>query len=217
MSTRGAIARGDATKWTGVYHHGDSYPTTLGRTLWALYHGHFRGDQDAMMNHLIDDHPAGWSTIVDRDFGLPVQRKPDMSTEVCLICGGANWEHYQQNYRHPELNVLGLPTPPEDAMVLGHRPKAVTLNNPQCYCHGRGSEPDLVVTQANASAMGVEYAYVFAPDRHGFLMLSSYSANGVKMIGMFGLGDPKATWRVRTRVDFAVDSSAKLLYQRGRN
>jgi hypothetical protein len=71
MSTRGAIARLVADGWEGRYHHQDSNPRQLGRTLWALYHGHFAADSAAMTALLLDAHPAGWSTIVDADFRQP--------------------------------------------------------------------------------------------------------------------------------------------------
>lgn len=72
MSTRSCIARvtGEG-KFTGVYHHWDSYPTALGATLYHLYHNHFHGDLEAMLAYLIDAHPAGWSTINDADFTQP--------------------------------------------------------------------------------------------------------------------------------------------------
>jgi hypothetical protein len=72
MSTRGCIARstGEGT-FKGVYHHWDGYPAALGATLWELYHGHFKQDLDAMLAFLIEEHPAGWSTINDADFKLP--------------------------------------------------------------------------------------------------------------------------------------------------
>jgi hypothetical protein len=73
MSTRGFIAREkDATAGTfeGRYHHWDSYPTGLGKTLWDLYHGHFDRDAQAMQKFLLDEH-TGWSTINGADFSLP--------------------------------------------------------------------------------------------------------------------------------------------------
>lgn len=73
MSTRGAIARLTGTlppRFRGRYHHWDSYPTGLGRMLWHLYHGHFQQDLNAMLRLLLDEHPAGWNTIVGKDFNL---------------------------------------------------------------------------------------------------------------------------------------------------
>lgn len=71
MSTRGAIARLThvlPAKWAGRYHHWDSYPSGLGATLWNLYHGHFNRDLNQMLKVLIDDHPAGWSSLNASDF-----------------------------------------------------------------------------------------------------------------------------------------------------
>lgn len=73
MLTRGVIARLTGTlppRFRGRYHHWDSYPSGLGKTLWALYHGYFDRDLNTMLGVLIDGHPAGWSTIVGRDFNL---------------------------------------------------------------------------------------------------------------------------------------------------
>ncbi len=72
MSTRSCIARltGPNT-FKGVYHHWDGYPAALGATLWRLYHGVFGRDLARMLSVLIDDHPAGWSTINNADFTLP--------------------------------------------------------------------------------------------------------------------------------------------------
>ena len=71
MSTRAAIARltcVSPVKWAGRYHHWDGYPSGLGTTLWKLYHGHFNCDLDAMLKVLLDDHPAGWSSLHAADF-----------------------------------------------------------------------------------------------------------------------------------------------------
>ena len=69
MSTRGAIATISKPEgFKGVYHHWDSYPTGLGATLYRLYNGHFQKDLPAMLKALINDHPAGWSTINDKDW-----------------------------------------------------------------------------------------------------------------------------------------------------
>lgn len=75
MSTRGCIARRTNTKagpgFKGRYHHWDGYPSGLGKTLFKLYNGHFKKDLKAMLKYLIDDHPAGWSTINGADFTKP--------------------------------------------------------------------------------------------------------------------------------------------------
>jgi hypothetical protein len=56
----------------GTYHHWDGYPTALGRTLWELYHDHFDRDLESMLQFLIEEHPAGWSSINNADFSKPV-------------------------------------------------------------------------------------------------------------------------------------------------
>ena len=67
MSTRSVIARPTETGFLGRYHHWDGYPAGLGATLYENYRGHFQRDLDAMCRFLLDDHPAGFSTIVGRD------------------------------------------------------------------------------------------------------------------------------------------------------
>lgn len=71
MGTRGAIARLTDEGFSGRYHHWDSYPTGLGKTLWDAWHVYFQADTDAMLTYLIDQHPAGWSSINASDFSLP--------------------------------------------------------------------------------------------------------------------------------------------------
>ena len=80
MSTRGAIGRitskeGEPITFSCRYHHWDSNPESLGQTLFKLFKGHFKRDINAMLKMLIDDHPAGWSTINDADFALPAGYK----------------------------------------------------------------------------------------------------------------------------------------------
>ena len=70
LGTRGCIARLTDNGFKGRYHHWDSYPSGLGKTLWNLFHGHFKEDLNAMLETLIDKHKAGWSTINGKDFNL---------------------------------------------------------------------------------------------------------------------------------------------------
>ena len=63
MSTRSVIARKDGLTFKGVYHHWDGYPSGLGATLFGLRNGQYKGDTQAMLKALIDEHPAGWSTL----------------------------------------------------------------------------------------------------------------------------------------------------------
>lgn len=71
MGTRGCIVRITEKGFEGRYHHWDSYPSGLGETLWKLYHGYFNGDLAKMLDVLIKQHKAGWSTINGKDFNLP--------------------------------------------------------------------------------------------------------------------------------------------------
>lgn len=161
MSTRSTIARkvsnGKAYKFRGVYHHWDGYPGALGATLHELYNGHFGKDLEAMLKYLIDDHPAGWSSINNADFT-----------------------------QEPGFEERGFKT-----------------KGPQCYCHGGRKEKGWEVTESNASGSGCEYGYVLYRDRSGapcMDVLSSHCADGSKMIGMFGMGDDKATWALLATV-----------------
>lgn len=151
MSTRAVIARKTETGFQGVYHHWDGYPSGLGKTLFALRNGHFHKDTGEMLKVLIDQHPAGWSTINGTDW----TKKP-----------GYHERRFKDSDKVPA---------------------------PQCYCHGDRKEKGSVITQANASDCGCEYAYVFDGDT--MLIQSSYCPSGEKMIGMFGCGDPAATWQ----------------------
>jgi len=72
MSTRSCIARSTGEgRFKGVYHHWDGYPPSLGATLFRIYRQHFQQDLESMLTFLIEQHPAGWSTINNADFTLP--------------------------------------------------------------------------------------------------------------------------------------------------
>ena len=70
MGTRACIAETHEGSWRGRYHHWDGYPTALGKTLWDVYHGHFGRNITTMLQFLIHDHPAGWSTINGADWNM---------------------------------------------------------------------------------------------------------------------------------------------------
>jgi hypothetical protein len=145
MSTRGAIARPDGDGFKGVYHHWDSYPSGLGNTLFKLARVQYRGDEEAMLKALIDDHPAGWSDL-----------------------NGCNVERPEGSFG--------------------------PISGGECYCHGR-NDPAQEINEKNASACGVEYVYVIDIQTGNMTILSSYNPSGSKMIGMFGSGNPDATWK----------------------
>jgi len=216
MSTRGAIARLNGNGgFKGVYNHFDSYPEGLGRTLFKIYREVFNKDLKAMTKFLIDDHPAGWSTINGCDFSLPAGYRmwPNNNTP-CKACGKENWRHYRQYYK--EMNEE-LP-PPEswskenEVLVLGHGfvcPEKPPTP-PQCYCHGERHEEAWEITEKNASSSGIEWVYAFNEEKNEMHILASYydpngKFAGKKMIGMFGFGDPNAVWKTVVVVDLNGD------------
>ena len=89
MSTRGSVARltnkpGKEIKFAGVYLHWDNYPSATGATLFKLRNGFFKGDTEKMLKLLIDEHPAGWSTINDADFNIEhgyIENRPSTLNE----------------------------------------------------------------------------------------------------------------------------------------
>lgn len=168
MATRGAIVRRAGDGFAGVYHHWDSYPEGLGKTLWHLYRGRFQRDLDAMLRFLIEEHPAGWSSIVDADFSL----EPGY-TEL-------------RNSRTDDYYDGKLTT--EEWLSLPQN------RRPHCYCHGDRSEEPWTVTHKNAAESGVEWVYYFNPPQRYMAVLRSLNPDGKPMIGMFGCGNPEATW-----------------------
>lgn len=198
MGTRGAIARlTDKGKgFQGRYHHWDSYPTGLGKTLFNLYNSYFDRNLEFMLKTLIDDHPAGWSTINDKNFMVKAgfnEYKPTKSR--CGACG--------TNYV-----IRAVPDFCSECGVRLKEPAREEDNRPNCYCHGDRKEEGWLVDEKNASGSGVEYAYVFNVKTGHMYIMSSYtdigSPNGEKdqkMVGFFGAGDENAVWKPIGEVD----------------
>jgi len=63
MSTRSCIARREGDGWRGVYHHNDGYPTGLGCYIFRAIRRTWKGDIQAFLKHVIDDHDGGWSSL----------------------------------------------------------------------------------------------------------------------------------------------------------
>lgn len=59
-STQAIIARVTQTGFEGVRHQCDGNPESLGKALWRLCQGKYRGQLEQMLAFLIDQHPAGW-------------------------------------------------------------------------------------------------------------------------------------------------------------
>lgn len=212
MSTRSVIARKTPVGFKGIYHHWNGYPSGLGKTLFKIHSTVFGSGTARMLRYLIDDHPAGWSTI-NSDWSKPEGQRPDENMALCETCQKPSWRHYRQYYVPSCTNApsawerAGRPPipaeiPSEVIAVLGH--------NPKCQHLERGPEPQIgeawEVTQDNASGSGCEYAYVFEEELHIMHIQSSYcdpksGHGGKKMIGAFGCGDEKAIWRTIETVD----------------
>ena len=90
-------------------------------------------------------------------------------------------------------------------MALGHSYTEMhRITGPECYCHGDRSEGAHLVTHEDAADIGCEWVYGF-DEGPSLVVLSSYCADdgpfaGQKMIGAFGMGDTKATWREVARI-----------------
>ncbi|MBI2851286.1 MAG: hypothetical protein HYX80_09680 [Chloroflexi bacterium] len=183
MSTRGVIARQKGDAFEGRYHHWDSYPTGLGKALWELAHSEFKCDLEGMLHFLIDEHPAGWSTICNKDFSLK-PRFNEHGKGNCLKCGKPSWEHYYQEW---ESHGKRLTEKAKESMshgnymALGHSSGQPRTTNAECYCHGDRQEDGLLVTMKNAAEMGCEYAYVFsnnAVDDHSIFHQQRWQQDG---------------------------------------
>jgi hypothetical protein len=131
----------------GRYHHYDGYPAGLGTSLLLAQRDNFKTIAE-MVQVLVFDHPAGWSTINGADWTLTpgTATNTNDNERECVVCGKSHWKHYRQyygGYTYPDATL------PDDAaegtMVLGHQPKAVELatdRRPSCYCHNGEGEPN---------------------------------------------------------------------------
>ncbi len=214
MSTRSCIARKTGeSSFVGVYHHWDGYPSALGATLYELYNAHFHKDLAAMLSFLIDQHPAGWSTINNADFDKPAGFHADDDTERCAQCGMEEWKHYRQYYAKHRAAKFIKTLKTDIVMVLGHSYEAPKkqMHGPECYCHGSRHEEAEPITEKTDA--GMEWAYVFdetARVMYVFERLYSDDAGagqemfsgepvenlaGHHMTGMFGFGaDGHQVW-----------------------
>jgi len=175
MSTNAAIARASGLgKFTGVYHHWDGYPTGLGIALWDAYHGHFAKDLPRMLAYLIDEHSAGWSTIVHKNF----RYKPGWS-DPCKgypSHEGVTSEQWQEAYRKWQNSRMQA--------------------RPQCFCHGgRHEEPQPIDQDSDA---GLEWAYVFDVETRTMRVIYPTKNAGWKLAGNVALDGDSPDW---TRIE----------------
>ncbi len=133
MSTRSVIARvgEEEGQFRGRYVHADGMPTSMGATLWSLFHGHFKNDLSAMLAYLIDapHAQAGWSALVGKDFKL----KPGYTWQKATA-DGAKYEVYS---------------------------KRLDYRRPQCYAGRPGEEPYTFTEKDFENGTDVEWLYVF--------------------------------------------------------
>lgn len=66
MSTRGVVARTGEREgeFVGRYTHSDSMPMSRGPLLIQMLKQEFKGDLKKLTAYLIDDHQAGWSSLI---------------------------------------------------------------------------------------------------------------------------------------------------------
>lgn len=135
MPTHGVIAFANQTglnqiAWEGRIHSSDSYPTALGRTLWQQFREYFGRDFAAARKYLVEDHPAGFSTIVGADLSLPCGYTNDFESA---------WEK--------------LPDGRADfSKPLPH--------GARCYCHGDRSNEHYLITDADGAHYPWLYLFV---------------------------------------------------------
>jgi hypothetical protein len=95
MGTRGIIAVGTPRKWRGQYHHMDSYPSELGVHLVKVLQ---RSGFERSASWLVNEHPAGWSTLIG---GFPGDESATSTEDhnytgkpacFCHTRGDADWD-----------------------------------------------------------------------------------------------------------------------------
>jgi hypothetical protein len=206
MSTRSVIARANGNSWAGRFHHWDGYPEGLGKTLVENATGPFAGNLTGLLKILIDDHPAGWDTIVGRDLNLPSTYRaasPDYASD-CILCGKNALAHLCQEQKdHPQP----LPCEGGWSFHLGHKhtpdPEEVERLShiPVCYCHGKEDDTEeYTITPENLSQTWCEYVYVIDPVAQTMQVLAEFKDpdGGDKWVwkplGVVNLAQPGDDW-----------------------
>jgi hypothetical protein len=206
MSTRAVIARKNGDSWAGRFHHWDGYPEGLGQTLVENATGPFAGNLAGLLKILIDDHPAGWDTIVSRDLSLPATHRAFSPEEVidCMLCGKNSRAHFcQEQKEHPQ------PIPCEGgyAFHLGHKhtpdPEEIERLShiPVCYCHGRKeAAEEYLITPETLGETWCEYVYIIDPETQTMEVLGEFVDKNEadklvwKSLGTVNLANPDDNW-----------------------
>ena len=184
MATRSEIFGPDGR---GRYHHWDGYPTALGKTLWSLYHNHFKRNIQEMRKVLLEDHPAGWSTINEADWSLEPGFN-ETGEYICTECNKPANEHYYQYLNAAQKKALGRWNPAVSGYrVTNHEPvRPEQPKRPQCYCHGDRSE-ETDDRFLSGLKHGEEYAYVLEDTG---LRIIGYE----KLLGFFSWNGDEPNW-----------------------
>ena len=206
MSTRSVIARANGDSWAGRFHHWDGYPEGLGKTLIENATGPFVGNLAGMLKILIDDHPAGWDTIVGRDLNLPATYRAALPEDVitCMLCGKNLLAHLCQDQKeHPQP----MPCAGGYPFHLGHQhtPDPAEIERlshvPVCYCHGRKeAAEEYLITPETLSETWCEYVYVIDLEAKTMEILTQFGAEDGfekwtwKPLGLINLDQPDAGW-----------------------
>lgn len=169
MATRSILARPVGDGWEGRYHHSDGYPSTMGPLLRRVRE-HFKGNVEAMLRFVIDEHPAGWS-VLDGDLSLTPGYVEDIST---------------------------LPVYPEGTTITGHDGAQHDMTGminyracrPRCFCHGDRAEEEWLfkATDGPDNFGGAQWVYVIS--ERGFLICDDTGAP-IQFVGW----DEEVDWK----------------------
>lgn len=178
MATCGIIARKTSGGFEGRYHHWDSYPDGLGRALYRMYHEHFQQDIQAMLHFLIDEHQAGWSTLVETDLAMTPGWTTFVFEEPCPEPNTALSQVLYQDWQVRYTHALA-------------RWEATDGRRPRCYCHGLRHEEGRLITALNQEP-DAEYLYVIDA---GTCLMEIYQADDSKrLLGVVALDGPEPDW-----------------------
>jgi len=204
VSTRSCIARpSDDHLFEGVYVHWDGYPSGVGAALHAAVK--FFGSAELAALYLIDDHPAGWSSLASADLKLPLRRRSSMPEpdSLCRICKRSHWRHYAQYYESHGLKNPG-PAPDGTSHVFDHGFDGYPDPLAGAACPFPDNEKPEQPLRGDGDDWGTEYAYVIHPTH--MTIYDRVWTDGDKMIGMFGsgAGAREGSWRLVMDWDWDV-------------
>jgi hypothetical protein len=180
MSTRGVIAFGpNILEWEGRYHHFDSYPTALGKTLYDAYHNVFARTIETMKQYLFTEHPAGWSSINHADFS----KNPG----------------YDEGRNRPNFMCMSI----EEFKRLNNLYEN-EHNQPHCYCHGDSHEEETLITPDDSKDCFLEWLYVITSQHTMEICSKKFNDDGSyewEFITSVALSGEEPDWNKIERID----------------